>query len=495
MGKNISYYKNTFLSGKINRDVDTIKEILKFDAMLRIRKTFIGKTGVACAAIFIDGMVSSDLISDHILRALVTADTDENFKANAESVAENLLYSSEVKSAKTVAEMLSAVFYGDTVLLVDGDTTALVINTKGWRFRSIEEPPNERILTGPREGFDEAALLNLAQIRRRLQTPDLCICPINLGLRTDTKVFVCYLGSLADNELVKAVKEKINAVNIDGVLDINYIAEEICGKDFLFKTTGKTERPDIAVARMLEGRIVIIADGSPVVLTLPYLFSENFQSNEDYYQNWILGSAARIIRFISFAASCFAPAIYISLVSFHAGFLPTFSALSVLKLRTGVPISSLLECIILILVLELLKEACLRAPKDIGAALSIIGGLVLGEAAVETRIISASALIVVALSGLCSAMLPRLRLSILFINFFTSILAGFFGLIGTFTGICVTAIYILGLESFGYDYTLSLNKLSYQNLKDVLIRAKWTDMIFRPDITKDIKRQNNDIKR
>lgn len=496
MGKNISYYKGLSLSGRLEKDIAFFADVYKFDAMLRIRRTVIGKAGVPCALLFMDGMASGSDISEHILRAAVKATVDENFTATPEAVANRLLYSSEVEINGNVADMLSAISYGDTVMLIDKSDKAIIINTKGFKHRDISEPPNERTTTGPREGFDEVALFNIALIRRKLQTPDLCVLPMNIGRRTDTKVFICYLDSLADKTLLDKLKEKIKSIDIDGILDVNYISEELCDKrNFLFKTAGTTERPDIAAARMLEGRVAVIVDGSPVVLTVPFLFSENFQSNEDYYQNYFSGSVARILRLISFVIACFAPAAYIAFVSFHAGFLPTFSALAILKLRTGIPFSTLLECVILIVALELLKEACTRSPRDIGTTLSVVGGLVLGEAAVDTRTISAPALIVVALSGLCSAMLPRLRGPILLINLVSSFFAGFFGLLGVFTCICVTIIYILNIESFGTDYTLSLARPGYQNFKDVLFRASWGNMINRPGFNKNKKRQKDETKR
>lgn len=490
MGKNLSFYKGKTLSGNIGKDISFFKDLYKSDSLVRIRKTTIGNSGLDIALIFFDGMASPGFIADHILRSLITATVPENISIDPYYIGKNILYSSEISFCDDISDMLSSVSYGDTVLLTDNSKTAIIINTKGWRFRGITEPINERLTQGPREGFDEAALLNVAQIRRRLITPDLCVLSLTAGRRSDTKVFVCYLESLADKKLVETVKERIKEIDIDGILDSNYIAEEIRDNKLnLFRSIGTTERPDTAVASMLEGRVVIICDGSPVILTVPYLMVENFHSGDDYYKDYVFGSLARLLRFFGFLIASFAPALYVALVTFHAGFLPTFSALSILKLRTGVPVSTLTESIILMVTLELLKEACFRSPKDIGAALSIVGGLVLGEAAVETRTISAPTLIVIALSGLCSALSPKLSRTSFFINIISSVMAGIFGLPGVFTCICITAIYVFSLSSFSVDYTLSLNTVSFQNLKDTLIRTSWKNMINRPSLVKDIRRQ------
>ena len=493
MGKNVSYYKSARLTGSIEKDIRFFTDIFINDALLRVRRISIAGRENACALIFMDGIASAALIGSDIIRAALCAKPGDDFTLSPENVVKYCLYSSEVRFCENADEMLSSVMYGDSVLLTDGYEKAVIINTKGWRYRGVAEPPNERVTSGPREGFDEAALLNVSQLRRKLQTPDLCVAQETLGRRTDTKVFICYLGSLADKKLVSAVREKIRKIDMDGVLDANYIAEKISdGHGLLFRTAGTTERPDIVAARLLEGRVAVIVDGSPVALTLPFLLSENFQSNEDYYVNASIGSAARILRFIGFFIACFASGIYVSLVSFHAGFLPTFSALAILKLRTGVPVSTLSECVALIFVLELLKEACSRAPRDTGTALGVVGGLVLGEAAINTETVSAPALIIVALGGLCSVMLPRLRGAILFLNLTSTFFAGFFGLFGVFCVFSVTFIYITGLRSFGADYTLSLKNPRLSGFKDVFIRASWKKMIARPAIAKDETRQRNE---
>jgi spore germination protein KA len=304
---------------------------------------------------------------------------------------------------------------------------------------------------------------------------------LRVGRRTSTAVFVCYLGTLANVRTVDLIKKRIEKIDIDGVLDTNYITEQIKDNKFsLFKTSGTTERPDVVAARLLEGRIAIVVDGTPMVATVPYLFSENFQSDEDYYQNFLLSSAERLLRYFCFALSISIPAVFIALSTLHRQLLPTTFAISVMQLRGGVPFTPLGECLIMILVFEILKEAGIRMSQNLGHALSIVGGLVVGQAAVEARIISSPILITVALSGIAGLMLPRLKTAVFYLRILFVLLSAFLGLYGYIMGAIFLGIYILSVYSYAIDYTVSLKKASFQSLKDTLIRASWKNMNKRP---------------
>ena len=206
-------------------------------------------------------------------------------------------------------------------------------------------------------------------IRRKLLTPDLCTEMVRIGRRSDTIVFICYLDSLADEGTVSELKRRLSKIDIDGILDTNYIAEFIRDRPHsIFKTSGTTERPDTVAARLLEGRIAVIADGTPVVLTLPYLFSENFQSDEDYYLNYTVASVGRLLRYICFFLSVSIPAAFVAAVTYHKELLPTSLAITVTQLRGGVPFPAFVECILLIFVFEILKETGVRMPQSLGHA-------------------------------------------------------------------------------------------------------------------------------
>lgn len=486
MGGQIADYEGKRIRGELNKDIEYFKEIFKKDSILRTRQFRCGgDINADCAAIYFDGMVNVSVINDAIIRPVVDfgvmpADaTDEGDLADR--IMKNILYANEVAATDDVADMLRGAMYGDTLLLIDGCSRALVINSKGWKTRGISEPEDERILEGPREGFEEAAMMNMALIRRKLQTPDLCAEFYHIGRRTDTKIFICYLDSLVSKKALAELKKRLKKIDIDGIFDTNYISELTADRKYsLFRRAGSTERPDIVAARLLEGRIAVICDGSPMVLTLPYLFTENFQADEDYYQNFLISSVGRLLRYICFFLSISVPAVYLALTLFHKRLLPTPFLLSVAAAREGVPFSSVVECILLIIIFEILKEAGVRTQQSLGQALSIVGGLVVGQAAVEAKIVSAPMLIVVALSGIAGLMIPRLRTAVFYLRLGLALAASLLGLFGYIMLLFFILIRIMSESSFGVDTTPSLSEPTGENMKDTVIRARFGLMRTRP---------------
>lgn len=490
MSGQIADYAEIRLSSSLEENIRLFKGIFEKDAVLRLRKIAVRSScSYDCALFYMDGMIKAELLNESVIRPLITSRAERREDSLVGFISKQVLFAGETSVTDRVEDMLRSLLYGDTLLLVDGCTDAITINTKGWRTRGISEPEDERVLQGPREGFDEAALLNLAMIRRKLLTPDLCTELIRVGRRSDTPVFICYLDTLVNKRTLSELKKRIKKLDMDGILDSNYIAEQI--RDHprsLFKTCGSTERPDIVAARLLEGRIALVVDGTPVVMTVPYLFSENFQSDEDYYLNYAVSSVGRLLRFVCFFLSVSIPAVFIAATSYHKELLPTSLALTVAQLRGGVPFSAFWECILLIFVFEILKETGVRMPQSLGHALSIVGGLVVGQAAVEARIVSAPMLIIVALSGISGLMVPRLKGAVFYLRLIYVVLSAIFGLYGYIAGITVTLIHILDLSSFGTSSTVSLDRASFQSLKDSFWRAPWGKMRTRPFFNQNIIR-------
>lgn len=485
----VNDYKDIKLKGNISKDTEFFRDLFKNDDVFRCRNIRPKGCAAQFSVMFFDGMTDAELISENIIKPLTLIKEADVSAVTAHYVGERVLFSNEVCFKSNVKEILQSMLYGDTLILISGSDTAVTVNTKGFCTRAIAEPVDERVTQGPREGFLEAAMLNLSLIRRKLLTPDLQIKSIKIGSRTDTYVYLCFLGSLVDKKILETLQKRINEIDIDGVLDSNYLTEYIRdSKMSLFKTIGTTERPDVVAARLLEGRIALVVDGTPMVLTLPYLFSENFQSDEDYYSSYIVSSVRRLLRYICFVASVSVPAVFVALTTFHIELLPTHFAISVAKLRMGVPISSVGECLLLVIVFEVLKEAGVRMSQSLGHALSIVGGLVVGEAAVQAKIISAPMLIAVAFSGICGLMVPRLKTSVLYIRISSVIICSFLGLYGFMALSALVIIHVLSLKSFGVDYTVSLERINFQSLKDTLFRAPWTKMTDRPLFNKDLRR-------
>ncbi len=491
MAGTLKDYEKISISGDLNADILTFKTIFKNDATFRIKQIKARKNiSFNAAVMFIDGMTSGEQLYASVIKPLMEMDVSNDSQNLAEYIASQLLFAGDVKQLSDLSQILEGVLYGEALLLIDGSKTALVLDVKGFKTRGISEPENERILQGPREGFEEASLLNLAMLRRKLQTPDLCIEANKVGRRSSTRVYLCYLDTLVNRKTLKMLKKKIEKIDIDGILDTNYITEQISPHPFsLFKTSGVTERPDVVAARLLEGRIAIMVDGTPMVATVPYLFSENFQSDEDYYQSFYMGSLGRILRYFCFALSIILPALFVAITTRHPEFLPTSFVITVMKLRSAVPFSIVGETLGMILIFEILKETGVRMSQNIGPALSIVGGLVVGQAAVDAKIISTPTLIVVALSGIAGLMLPRLKAAVFFLRVIFIVMSAFFGLYGLFGGMIFLLMYTVSLKSYGEDAVLQLNRTDFQSLKDSVWRAPWKYMKTRPFFNKNLIRR------
>ncbi len=464
----------------LSENIKLIEKIFESDTILRKRE--FSFSGINACLFYFDGMVNVELVNESVIKPLVLSEKLPDRDEISKFVAEKLLFASEIKKTSLLSDAVSAILYGDTLLLLENSHIAITVNTKGWRTRGISEPENERVLQGPREGFDEAAMFNVAMLRRRLQTPDFKTELLRLGRRTKTIVFICYLNSLVNRQTLRELKLRLGSIDTDSVLDSNYITEQIGQGGGLFKKVGTTERPDIVAARLLEGRIALVVDATPVVITLPYLFSENFQVDEDYYINSKLASAGRLMRLLCFLLSVTVPAFYVALTTQHFDLLPPAFALTVSVSRAGVPFPTVLEALLLTLIFEILRETGQRMPQSVGHALSIVGGLVVGQSAVEAKIVSAPMLIAVALSGICGLMVPRLKTAVFFLRFTFIFAAALFGIYGILITALLVLNYILRMDSLGVDATVSLNNPTFQNFKDVFIRVNWKNMLTRPQI-------------
>lgn len=475
-------YKEYKISKSLSKNIEMLKKIFTDDDTILLRELDAnGSSKVRCCACFINGMVNNSLMSENIIKPLMTQSFNDKGIKSIDAINQQILYSNEVKKSANLKEIIEAVSYGDTALFVDGDPTVLIINSKGWMLRSIAEPEAEKVLRGPREGFTEAILINMAMIRRKINTTDLKFKFKSFGTRTNTKVCICYLDSLVDKGVLKELNKRLEKIVIDGILDSNYLLEYI--KDARlspFKTVGITERPDTTAAKILEGRIAIIVDGSPVVLTVPYLFIENFQSSDDYYLNFNYATFGRILRILGFFLTMSIPAIYISLVGFHREMIPTNLILSIAESRSGVPFPTLFECVFVLLVFQIIKEAGLRMPSGIGQALSIVGALVIGQAAVEAKFISAPMVIVVAVTAITGLINIKIQgASIIFTGIFL-VASSVLGLYGYFLAFITFLVHIFAIDSFGIQYTSQIASTKMKDAKDILFRAPWWKMKTRP---------------
>lgn len=428
-----------------------------------------------CAVFFFDGMVKNLAINQSVLRPI--ADWDGGAPVSAEVLARRISQVNDSRVEPDPAKMLASFLYGDTVIFTDGDPRPVVVNTKGFSLRASAEPDNERVLQGPREGFTEGFMTNLSMIRRRLRNPHLKFTFQTLGSRTHTTVCLCYLDGVCAPSVVEMWKSRLASYQLDSVLDANYLSESIRDSRLSpFPTIGVTERPDVVAARLLEGQVAVVVDGTPVVLTAPYILQECFQANDDYYRNFFYVGLARLLRVFGFVLGVCIPAIYVAVLLYHQEILPTRLLFAIAAARQGVPMPTLLEAVLLLLIFEVLKEAGTRTPGAIGQTMSIVGGLVLGQAAVSARFVSAPVVIVVAVAGVLGLLTPKLSTAGMVCRFFLVACGAVLGLYGVFFGAALLLAHLSGLTSFGVPYLLNLLPRVSPHLEDAYIRAPWFHM-------------------
>lgn len=469
-------------SNSIDHNVEIFKDIFNNDETVKFRYFSNHQNPqVKCCIIFIAGIVDDDKIYQGIIGPITTNAAIKNSEAIIDELMNCSIILDNVKKAVDIGELVEAILNGETILLVENCIEALVIDTQGGETRSIQEPEAEKILRGPREGFTESLTTNLMLIRKKIKNPKLKFQFRTFGMQTKTKAFICYIDGIANERIVEELNRRLDTIEIDSVIDTAYIEELIKDSPFsLFNTIGNTERPDVVAGKLLEGRIAIALDGTPIVLTVPYIFVESFQASEDYYENFYFASVNRLLRILAFAITISISASYLALITYHQELIPTNLLISISVARQGVPFPSIVEVLGLLIVFEILRETGTRMPNYIGQALSIVGALVLGQAAVEARFVSAPMVIVVALAGITGLMTPKLQGPIVILRIGLILSSAILGLYGVAFSISLLLIHLFSMKSFGIQYMAYTSILKYEELKDVAIRVPWWYMKLRP---------------
>lgn len=474
------------VTGKLQQNIDVIKNSFQGDDAVIYRE--FGKAGdesKTFCVIYINGMVDKSYINDFVIKPIIgMLARNEALPGNSiDYIKKEVITSCSISTSSKISDLVEAVLSGNTILFAENTTEALIIYSDGWENRSISEPQTEKVIQGPKESFNESLITNLALIRKRLRTSKLKCKFRKIGALTQTNICICYIDTIASKNIVDELEHRLDQIKIDGILDSGYIKGMIKDSTLTpFPLIGTTERPDIVCAKLLEGRVALLCDGAPFALTLPFIFMECFQANEDYYQNYFFASVNRLIRWIGFFLTTSVPAVYIALTTFHQEMIPTQLLLSISASRKGVPFPTIVEAILMLFIFEILREAGLRIPTVLGSAISIVGALVIGQAAVEAKLISAPMIIVAALAGITGFLSPRLDGAVIVIRFIFLILASFIGLYGYLFGVIGLFLHIMSLRSFGIPFMLNIGSLSFQDQKDMLIRAPWYAMTMRPKL-------------
>ncbi|HHV97518.1 MAG TPA: spore germination protein [Clostridiaceae bacterium] len=470
------------ISSDLERNLEVIKGILSDSSDVTIHEFNFGHDRrFKGALIFINSMVDKEEIHKNVLQPLMygtlllNKDIDMDF-TQIDTIRRNLISMIDNLKVTLLSDLLDNLLAGATILLIDGSKEALVINPGKRESRAIDEPGTEAIVRGPREGFSENVNVNIALIRQKIKVPDLCVEKFIIGDKSKTDIFIVYIKSVANPKLIEEIKKRLSRIKVDAILESGYIEQFIEDNPYsIFPTISHTERPDKAVAKILEGRAAILIDGTPFVLIMPMVFIESFQSVEDYYSRPFLASIVRVIRFLSYIISTLGPAIYVALTVFHQELIPTQLLISIANGRERVPFPAILEALLMLFTFDILREAGVRLPKSVGQTVGIVGAIVLGQASVEAGLISPIMVIVVSSTAIASFAVPAQTGSGTILRYIYLVLAGLAGGFGVIMGLLATLLHLASLRSFGVPYLWPIAPLDFSGLKDTFIRMPlWT---------------------
>ncbi|MDD6926595.1 MAG: spore germination protein [Candidatus Borkfalkiaceae bacterium] len=465
--------------GNIQKDEKLLRRSVCGDDIKFLRFEISGHNAVA---VYTDSICDKELLGREVVNPL--------FKYKGDYTLEKLKEVSLIAVTASGADVKQAaeqLLDGSAVILADGIKGFFAADLKKFEVRAVAEPPLQTVMRGPREGFNECIKTNLSLMRRRIKSPSLSVTTLSVGRLSKTAVAVLYIKNVADKKLADGVIEKIKNIDIDNVSDSSYIAKLISThKGSIFKMINDSEKPDVVAARLAEGRIAVIVDGSPIVLTLPYLLIEDFQNPEDYYANTIRSNFVRWIRVCALAFSVLLPAFYVASQLFHLQFIPLNFLLTIVNSIKGIPMSPSFEMFFILLIFEILNEASVRMPKYAGMALSIVGALVLGDTAVRAGIVSSPAILIMALSAISLYTVPELVETMSIIRITLLIVAGSVGGYGIILGIIFIINYLCAAESFGTPILAPFAPLVPEDLKDTFYISYLSEMQKRPRSIRNI---------
>jgi spore germination protein len=474
----ITELKKTPLSPSLDANHQFLKQLFEDCSDVVIREFQID-AAVPALLVFVDGLVNSELLNQAMKSLMVLGDDETDI----ERILGTILPVSQTQISDNFGDLLQSVLSGDTCLIVENNTKAILMGMRGPEKRAVGEPDTETVVRGPKEGFVESLRTNTSLIRRKLKTPRLKIKSMTVGKESNTSLAIVYLDDLAMPSLVEEVVKRIQKIDIDGILESGYIEELIQDDAYSpFPQMQYTERPDVVTSSLLAGRVAILIDGTPFALLVPFVFVQIMQASEDYYERYQVATLLRWLRYLFLFLSLTTPALYVAITTFHQDLLPTTLMLSVAAAREAIPFPAFVEALIMEITFEALREAGIRLPKAVGSAVSILGALVIGQAAVQAGIVSAPMVIVVSITGIASFTIPRFNgaIAIRMLRFPFLFGGALFGFYGIFICMMIMIGHLSNLRSFGVPYLSPMGPLSMGDLKDVVVRAPWWQMKDRP---------------
>ncbi len=487
-------------------NIEKIKEVLGHSGDLIIREFEMGRPFIhKIATIYVNGLTDKDLMGNLVIEKLMT---DTNVVENEGEawapnqigtfIKDHLLAITHVEIAKDLKKLLSLLLIGHTIVLINGWNQAIACASQGGELRSIQEPTTESSVRGPKESFTESLITNTSLIRRRIKSPNLWLETRKLGKITQTDIGVMYINGIANEKLINEVRKRLDKIDVDEIQGSNSIEEWIADDTLTpWPTIMVTERPDVVSGNLLEGRIAIFVDGTPIPLIVPTTWNQFFQTAEDYYLRWNISGFLRFIRIISFLITLLGPSLFIAFISFHPELIPTPLLINLAAQRQAIPFPVIIEALLMEFTFEVLREAGVRMPRPVGQAVSIVGALVLGEAAVSAGIVSSAMVIVVAATAIASFTIPHYSMTdaVRLLRFIMMILASTFGLYGIGLGVILLVSHTVSLRSFGIPYLAPFAPLIVEDQKDAILRIPQPFMGKRPRLISQNKTNRIDSKK
>ncbi len=471
------------VTGNLQSDTDALKKLLPAQDIFLF--PFDSQGGMHFTVVYADGITDKELLGEQVARPLLAY----RGSAAAEEVKRHLT-SPELRLQKDLNRLAEEVLAGNPVLLWEGMDEAIVTGVKKVFTRAVAEPPTDVAVKGPREGFIEDLKTNMTLVRRRLKTPALRFETFTIGRQSDTVVTLCFLEGISPESVVSEVRKRLAAIDIDILPDSSYLTHFLVSRPrSLLKQAGTTEKPDIFCAKIAEGRVGILADGSPVALTLPYLVVEDFQSSEDYFVSPFRATFTRILRLFALIVAIYLPSFYIAAQLFKLQLIPIRLLLTIAGSIQNIPLSPSLEMLLVLLVLEVLNEASIRMPKYVGMALSVVGALVLGETAARAGFVSTPAIIIIAFSGIGLYAVPNLIETTSVLRLVMLLVAGS---VGTYGIILLTAFvlwYLASTENYGVPVFAPFAPMIRHDLRDSLVKYNLSSLARRPAAFKSLNKR------
>ncbi|MBU3191484.1 spore germination protein [Clostridium bowmanii] len=468
----------------IDSKINTIINAIGTSTPTKVKRISIGKNpSIQGAIIYIDGLVDKNIINRDILNPLMIQ-INSSIELNMDTA--SFLCSNYITAdcsfiKGNTEEVCKPIKNGNTLLQIENIEDYVIIDTTGGAIRAVSDPLNETSLRGSRDGFVENLEVNISLLRRMIKDPNLSIEKFVVGRRSQTDLALVYIKDLVNTEALDDLKERINAIDVDSVTGIGAFQEFIDENPYsIFPMCMSTERPDRVSPAIMEGRIAVILNGSPFVLTLPSIFVEFFHTVEDYNERTISANIIRLIRFISVLLVITLPSIYLTLIKYNGELIPIEFVLPVVQSRIGISLSPFIEILILEILMEILREGGLRLPSKIASTLSIVGGIIIGNTAVQSNMVSPTTLLVIGITIIASFAVPSvdMSISIRLLRFPMLFLANSIGILGVATGYTLLILHLSSLENFGVPY-MEFNK---NDLKDTFIRAPLWEMNSRPSV-------------